>query len=226
MTRILIIDDDTTFSSQIAGLLNQQGFATEQCYDGEQGLVKALAEQFDLILLDVLLPSINGFSILKQLRRVKETPVMMLTACGNEDERIEGYQRGADDYMPKPCNFIEMLLRVEALLRRSLGLKEKSDKRQLSVDALKLNRTELSVRYDGHEIELTPIQFRLLWLLVENQRDTLSKPFLYQAVLERTFSRYDRSLDMHISRIRKKLVNAGMAADRLTTQHGKGYCFL
>jgi two-component system response regulator PfeR len=225
MTRILIIEDDKTFANQVAGLLSQNGFCIEQCHDGEQGLIKALAECFDLILLDVLLPTLNGFSILTQIRSVKQTPIIMMTACGAEAERIEGYQKGADDYLPKPCNFTEMLLRIDALLRRSIGVQERNDQRELSIDALVLNRSVLSVHYNGQSIELTPIQFRLLWLLVEHQNDVLSKPFLYQMVLERPYSRYDRSMDMHLSRIRKKLVSAGMAADRLVTQHGKGYCF-
>ena len=224
--RILIIEDDITLNDQLAGLLTDQGFTIEQCHDGHQGLMTALSEKFDLILLDVLLPTMNGFSVLNKLRKIRQTPVMMLTACGAEEERIEGYSKGADDYLPKPFNFTELLLRIDALLRRSLGLLNgRQQKQQLVVDNLVLSKVKQEVVYAGQLIAMTPIQFRLLWVLVEHQNEVLSKPYLYQLVLERAFSRYDRSLDMHLSRVRRKLIDVGMDADRFSTVHGKGYCF-
>lgn len=225
--RILIIEDDITLSDQVARLLENKGFNIQQSFDGQKGLLTALQESFDLILLDLLLPSLDGFSILNQLRQVKHTPVMMITACGAEQERIEGYRKGADDYLPKPFNFTEMMLRVEALLRRSHRQTEHTGQTtQLNVDELKLNRRKQQVFFDAEEVELTPIQFKLLWVMLENQREVMSKAFLYQSVLDRPFSRYDRSLDMHISRVRKKLVEAGMPPERLVTLHGKGYRFI
>ncbi|GAA6184425.1 response regulator transcription factor [Aliiglaciecola sp. NS0011-25] len=225
--RILIIEDDMTLSDQIARLLEEKGFATEQCLDGKKGMLTAIHRSFDLILLDVLLPSLNGFSVLNQLRKVKQTPVMMITACGAEQERIEGYRKGADDYLPKPFNFTEMMLRVEALLRRSHLQSERANQStQLKVDELYLDRNKQQVIFANEHVELTPIQFRLLWILLENQNEVMSKAYLYQSVLYRAFSRYDRSLDMHVSRIRKKLVDAGMSPERLATIHGKGYRFI
>ncbi|MCQ8847881.1 response regulator transcription factor [Alteromonas stellipolaris] len=224
--RILIIEDDITLSDQVARLLKEKGFTTTQCLDGQKGLLAALQESFDLILLDILLPSLNGLAVLNQIRKVKHTPVMMITASGAEQERIEGYRKGADDYLPKPFNFTEMMLRIEALLRRSqrdaIPPKQAS---QLIVDELQLNRIKQDVRFSGHDVELTPIQFKLLWVLLENHHEVMTKAFLYQSVLNRPFSRYDRSLDMHISRVRKKLVEAGMPPERLSTLHGKGYRF-
>ena len=176
---------------------------------------------------EAALPKLNGFEILNRLRKTHQTPVMMLTACGAEEERITGYSRGADDYVPKPFNFTELVLRIEALLRRSRGSHDtRSDLDTMEVGKLRLDRTSLSVVYGDVDVSLTQIQFRLLWVLVLHQGEALSKPYLYQVVLEKEFSRYDRSLDMHLSRVRRKLVNAGMAADRLQTVHGKGYCFL
>lgn len=224
--RILIIEDDSTLSSQVARLLEKKGFRIEQCLDGQKGLLCALQESFDLILLDVLLPSLNGFSVLNQIRRVKQTPIMMITACGAEQERIEGYRKGADDYLPKPFNFTEMMLRIEALLRRSQHREEPVTKMtELTIDKLRLNRIKQQVFFAECEVELTPIQFRLLWVLIENRNEIMSKAFLYHSVLDRPFSRYDRSLDMHLSRVRKKLVEAGMSPERLLTMHGKGYRF-
>ena len=225
-TKILIIEDDITLNKQIAALLKDRGFDVYQCHDGNQGLVTALRERFDLILLDVLLPNLNGFSLLSQLRKRKQTPVIMVTACGAEQERIKGYSNGADDYMPKPFSFVEMMLRIEALLRRSLHVKSNEITRNsIVVDEITLDRRNLKANFAGKALDLTSTQFKLLWVLLENQNEVLSKPLLYQTVLERSFSRYDRSLDMHMSRVRKKLIEAGMSPTRLATQHGKGYLF-
>lgn len=224
---ILVVEDDHTLNGQIASLLESRGYHTHQCYEGEGALMSALSQRFDLILLDVLLPRLDGFELLDRLRKTRQTPVMMLTACGAEEERILGYSRGADDYIPKPFSFTELLLRIEVLLRRTLGsLDQRADPDELTVGSLELNRSTLTVSFAGQPVPLTQIQFRLLWVLVLHQGEALSKPYLYQVVLEKEFSRYDRSLDMHLSRVRRKLVGAGMAADRLQTVHGKGYCFL
>lgn len=169
-----------------------------------KGLFAALQQSFDLILLDILIPSLDGLSVLNQLRKTKQTPVMMITASGAEQERIEGYRTGADDYLPKPFNFTEMLLRIEALLRRSSrDVAAHSQPSKLQIGDLRLNRVNQGVNIGQLTLELTPIQFKLLWTLAENQGEILSKAFLYQCVLDRPFSRYDRSLDMHLSRVRK-----------------------
>ena len=224
--KILIIEDDITLSDQITKLLSEKGYNIEQHYDGEKGLLAALRDSFDLILLDRLLPSLDGLTLLNTLRNRKQTPVMMITASGAEQERIEGYQKGADDYLPKPFNLKEMLVRIEALLRRSTPDSEHYfNTGDITAGSLFLNRARQEVYFNEQHLELTPIQFKLLWFLVENKGEILSKPFLNQCVLERAFSRYDRSLDMHISRVRKKLIECGMAPERLTTVHGKGYRF-
>ncbi|EGM76011.1 response regulator with CheY-like receiver domain and winged-helix DNA-binding domain protein [Rheinheimera sp. A13L] len=225
-SRILIIEDDLTLSAQVAELLQGKGFKTQQCQDGEQGLVAALQQNFDLILLGVLQPDMNGFSILEQLRKVKQTPVMMVTAQGAEQERIQGYSSGADDCLSKPFNFTELLVRIEALLRRSFGYSKPSvPGNSLKVDQIQLNRSTQQAEFAGTRLSFTPVQFKLLWVLLQNKQQVLSKPLLYQTVLGRPFSRCDRSLDMHMSRVRKKLEEAGMQPDRLVTVHGKGYCF-
>jgi len=224
-TKVLIIEDDQSLNKQLTEILQDKGFVITQCFDGESGLAQALATKFDLVLLDVLLPKLDGFSVLKRLRSSRSTPVMMLTACGAEEERIKGYSRGADDYLPKPFNIQELMLRIDALLRRTMANQNTAFKSpQLSADLLSLNRSDLSVHYDGQSLTFTTIEFNLLWTLLENKGEVLTKPYLYQVVLEREFSRYDRSLDMHLSRVRRKLVDNGMFADRLKTVHGKGYC--
>ncbi|MFW5824184.1 MAG: response regulator transcription factor, partial [Marinobacter sp.] len=185
---ILVVEDDPTLNGQIARLLEGKGYRIHQCYDGEGALISALSRRFDLILLDVLLPRRNGFDVLDRLRKTRKTPVMMLTACGAEEERIRGYSCGADDYVPKPFSFTELLLRIEALLRRTLGsTDQRADPDELAVGGLVMNRSTLAVTFDGQPIELTPIQFRLLWVLVLHQGEALSKPYLYQLVLEKEF---------------------------------------
>lgn len=220
---ILIIEDDLYLGQQISQLLKTKGLHSELCHDGEQGLLNALNTPYDLVLLDVMLPSMDGLKVLNLLRKERHTPVMMLTALGAEEDRIKGLSFGADDYLPKPFNFTEMSLRVDALLRRTGRNCTKDIDLKLVDESLELNRTEQSVAYLSNQIELTPIQFRMLWLLVENKGEVLTKAFLSQLALGKAFSRYDRSLDMHLSRIRKKLINAGMPNEHLSTVHGKGY---
>ena len=179
-TRILIVEDDATLSEQITQLLQSRGFDTRHESDGNAGLQAVLEENFDLVLLDIRLPSLNGLSLLNQLRQIKQTPVMMITASGAEQERIEGYRKGADDYLPKPFNFTEMMLRIDALLRRSKTLNDSgTQKSEIIVDVLYLNRIQQVTKYHSRLLEFTPIQFKLLWMLVDNKGETLSKAFLY-----------------------------------------------
>jgi two-component system response regulator PfeR len=223
---ILIVEDDKVLSDQLAELLRDKGFVIDQCHDGQQGLLYALKKKFDLILLDVLLPTLSGFAVLNALRKTDQTPVMMLTACGAEQERIEGYSKGADDYLPKPFNLMELMLRIDVLLRRSRHILANTNLPSLlTLNGLVLNKTKQSIVYHEQPVILTPIQFRLLWSLTQSQNEVLSKPYLYLTVLAKSFSQYDRTLDMHVSRIRKKLVEAGMPSERLVTVHGKGYRF-
>lgn len=225
--KILIAEENTHLNEQLAGELTARGYRVVQSYQGDQALVAALEQRVDIILLGALLPELDGFDVLQRLRKTCQIPVMMLTACDAEDERIQGYLRGADDCLSKPYSVIELSLKIEALLRRTRGnVDYRSEPQSLSVGELQLDRQIMEVSFQACSVSLTPIQFRLLWILVLHQREPLSKPYLYQVVLEKEFSRYDRSLDMHLSRIRRKLVKAGVASDRLQTIHGKGYCFL
>jgi len=212
LARILIVEDDRTLATQLGELLRGQGYATSACHLGESGLETALREAPDLLLLDVMLPDVNGFSVLRRLREQQQTPVIMLTACGAEEERIRGLRHGADDYLPKPFNITELQLRIDAVLRRTRPQEH-------------LDRHAQQARVAGCDLTLTPLQFRLLWLLVSHRGEALSKPYLYRMALEREYSQYDRSLDMHVSRIRRRLAEAGLGADRLQTLHGRGYAF-
>lgn len=224
--KVLIIEDDRTLNNQINQLLEEQGYETDQRFEGRQGLVSALSKSYDLVLLDVLLPDIDGFEILSKLREKRQTPVMMLTACGAEEERITGYSNGADDYLAKPFNVKELLLRIEAILRRTRLFNESQVERDiLETSAFALDRKTHRVFHHEAELTLTPMEFKVLWTLVKSRGDVLSKPYLYKSVLNREFSRYDRSLDMHLSRVRRKLSNEGIDASHIETVHGEGYCY-
>lgn len=224
---ILIIEDDVTLLEQLRALLRDHGLWTEAESRGEAGLARALTEDFGLILLDVRLPDTSGFDVLRRLRMRRQTPVIMLTACGAEEERIRGLRHGADDYLSKPFNLTELQLRIEAVLRRTqvTGSTPGAQPPTLELDGLRLERVMQRVSVHGQPVRLTPLQFRLLWYLVAHRGEALTKPYLYRAVLEREYSRYDRSLDMHVSRIRRRLADAGLMVDRLLTVHGRGYVF-
>jgi two-component system response regulator PfeR len=222
-TRILIVEDDTVLNAQLAELLRGKSYGVDQCYDGDDGLLMAAKNQHQLILLDVMLPRRDGYSLLNILRKDCQTPVMMLTAKGAEEERIKGYTHGVDDFLSKPFNSTELLLRIEAILRRCQP-DEIVKQHSLALDGLQINRVEHSVFANQKLLELTPIQFKLLWKLLLHQGEVLSKAFLYQTVLNKTFGEHDRSLDMHLSRVRRKLMVADWRGERLQTVHGKGYC--
>ena len=226
LAEVLIIEDDQVLSAQLGELLRLQGYAVRLSLLGESGLAMALADAPDLVLLDVMLPDLNGFSVLRRLREQQQTPVIMLTACGAEEERIRGLRHGADDYLAKPFNLTELQLRIDAFLRRTRSAETRPTQPSLlEVDTLVLDRRRLHARVGDHDLALTPLQFRLLWQLLLQRGEVLSKPYLYRVVFEREHSGYDRSLDMHISRIRRRLADAGLAADRLQTLHGRGYSF-
>lgn len=222
--KILLVEDDALLNDQLTALLTKQHYQVTNLNCGALALSTLSQHQFDLVILDINLPEVDGFGLLNYIRAHSTTPVIMLTAFGAEEHRIRGLQYGADDYISKPCNFTEVSLRIEAILRRSGFNANASSNRYLEHCELKLDRHEYEVTVSGcRKVTLTPIQFKLLWTLVQNHGSVQSKPYLYQMVLEREFSPYDRSLDMHLSRIRKSLVNLGMPQDRIQTMHGKGY---
>lgn len=223
---ILIVEDDVELNNQMTELFVSKGYKVEQSFCGEDGLVKALSSQHQLILLDVMLPKRDGFSVLKMLRKSCSTPVIMVTAKGAEQEKIEGFYQGADDYVSKPFNPVELMLRIEALLRRSHSVLQEEQLRELELEGLSINLLDQSVLVDDQQLDFTPIQFKLLWELVLHRGDVLSKAFLYQRVLNKNLGEHDRSIDMHLSRVRRKLNDANWQGKRILTSHGKGYCLV
>ena len=209
---ILIVEDDDVVNELISENLQARGYQITACRDGKSAIELALVGHFDLIVLDIMLPHLSGLEVLKRLRQNKDTPVLMLTALGNEQERIEGLKTGADDYLSKPFNITELILRIDAVLRRfhynANQLDNKSKHFQLIADRVP---------------DLTSSELDIIKYLLNNITKPLTKAYLYQVVLNKEFGRYDRTLDMHISNIRKKFKAAGVAENVIKTVRGKGY---
>ena len=227
MNRILIIDDDEELCELVSEFLNVEGFEVESANDGEAGLRKALQSEHDLVILDVMLPTRNGFDVLRELRRTSKIPVLMLTARGEDTERIVGLEAGADDYLPKPFNPRELTARLRAILRRAEITEEAklSEEDRFQVGDVEVKISARSATKGGENLGLTSVEFDLLAMLLKNAGTIVRKEDLSEQVLERRLSPYDRSLDMHVSNLRKKLDAHGSAEERIKTIRSAGYIY-
>ncbi|UJF22448.1 response regulator [Shewanella sp. OMA3-2] len=225
MNRILLIDDDAGLSELLTQLLEMEGFAVSQAYDGQEGLTKALQTDFDLILLDVMLPQLGGFEVLKGIRKRKQTPILMLTARGDEIDRVIGLEIGADDYLPKPFNDRELIARIRAILRRASNA-EQSANDAIQVGDLRLDPKRQEVYCNEQLIILTSTEFSLLLNLLANSGELVTKESLSESVLGKKLMPFDRSLDMHLSNLRKKLPERKDGRTRVKTLRGKGYIWI
>ncbi|MPT17530.1 two-component system response regulator PfeR [Ectopseudomonas oleovorans] len=220
--RILAVEDDPLLASHLQSHLIGCGFDVTLSHDGSEGLHLAESEDFDLILMDILLPGTNGLEALQRLRERRSVPVLLMSALGDEQNRIAGFSRGADDYLPKPFSLGELSVRVEAILRR-VAYERREQQPSGPDDALQFDEGRSDVAFSGKWVGLTPSEYRVLELLWRHQDEALSKPFLYQQALRRAYALHDRSLDMHVSHIRRKLQAVGYEAMRVDTVWGKGY---
>ncbi len=227
MNKILIIDDDEELCELVSEYLTVEGFATESVNDGESGLERAASGNYDLAILDVMLPKMNGFEVLRELRKRSDVPILMLTARGDDMERIVGLESGADDYLPKPFNPRELAARLRAILRRvSAGEDaEGTESERISVGDVELSATSRSVKLEGEEVGLTSVEFDLLAALLQEAGKVIRKEDLSENVLERKLSPYDRSLDMHISNLRRKLGPRPDGGERIKTVRSVGYIY-
>jgi two-component system response regulator PfeR len=225
---ILAIEDDPVLGAYVHDQLGRCGFQVTWCQNGREGLALAQAGQFDVVLMDILLPGMNGLDVLQHLRERTAVPVIMMSALGAEADRISGFRRGADDYLPKPFSVDELRVRVEAILRRVALERQRAAGSGVPVGqaeqgGLVFDELASDVRHAGQPAGLTPSEFRLLETLDRHAEEALSKAFLYQHVLQRGYSQHDRSLDMHVSQIRRKLKAIGYQARQVRTVWGKGY---
>jgi two-component system, OmpR family, response regulator CpxR len=219
--RILLIDDDAELCSLLARFLKREGFTVSFEHEGHRGLERALEGEADLIVLDVMLPGIDGFEILRRLRRESKVPVMMLTARGEDVDRIIGLELGADDYLPKPFNPRELAARIRAILRRYEPRPADAAGR-LEVNGVALDPGTREVWANGHPVELTTFEFDILEMLMRAAGRVLSRDALMENFYNRKATPFDRSIDMHISHLRKKL-EAGSTL--IKTIRGIGYQF-
>jgi two-component system response regulator CpxR len=224
MERILVIDDDVELCHLIGEYLRAEGFATEYVHDGENGLKKATAGEYVLAVLDVMLPGINGFEVLRRVRATSRLPVLLLTARGEDVDRIVGLEIGADDYLPKPFNPRELVARIRAVLRRTRGEAGSPAPDLVSVGDVELDPATRTVRLEGKPVDLTSVEFNLLEVLLREAGHVVPRERLVNAVLSRKFSPFDRSIDMHVSKVRKKLGDTEND-EHIKTVRGVGYIF-
>ena len=228
---ILLIDDDRELSSLLVDYLGQHNFTVHCCFDGKSGLEQAFNSKFDLILLDVMMPNLDGFEVLKALGSQHKTPILMLTAKGDNSDRIKGLELGADDYLAKPFHHKELLARINAILRRILITQSNDQKAGLhqdiilSVNNVQLNHATREVSCHEQVIELTGTEYHILTLLMEQQGNIVNKEYLSEQVLGRKLSPFDRSIDVHVSNIRRKLLPV-CQNEKIKTIRGAGYLFL
>jgi two-component system response regulator CpxR len=218
---ILLVDDDTELCSLLGEFLQREGFTVDCEHEGQRGLERAGEAGIDLVVLDVMLPGMDGFEILRQLRVKSKVPVMMLTARGEDVARIVGLELGADDYLPKPFNPRELVARIRAILRRYEPRPAASSGR-LEVNGVTLDPGTREVFSGGMRVELTAFEFDILELLMRSAGHVLSRDRLMENFYNRKATPFDRSIDMHISHLRKKLENGESA---IKTIRGVGYQF-
>ncbi len=217
---ILIADDDTELCELLSEYLGQEGFDVRLAFDGEQALVESRRPGIDAMVLDIMMPRMNGIDVLRSLRKDSDLPVIMLTARGDDLDRIIGLELGADDYLAKPANPRELLARIRAVLRRASS---HSTVAVLEVDDLQLNQAGRDLRRDGELMDLTSTEFSILRLLLQRNGEVVEKKDLYLAALGREPVAYDRSIDMHVSNLRRKLGPAVNGGERIETIRGIGY---
>ncbi|MCP5240024.1 MAG: response regulator transcription factor [Zoogloeaceae bacterium] len=222
MSKILLVDDDVELSTMLGEYLEQEGFEVGIRHDGESGAAEALSGGYDMVVLDVMMPRLNGVEALRRIRAESAMPVLMLTAKGDDVDRIIGLELGADDYVPKPCTPRELVARIRAILRRS-GNERGSESGVMVVGPLSLWPERRTAEWAGAQLELTSTEFNLLEVLARNAGRVVSKSDLSEQALGRPLTRFDRSIDVHMSSIRHKLGPRADGQSWIMTVRGMGY---
>jgi DNA-binding response OmpR family regulator len=229
LEQVLIVDDDVGLCELLTDFLAPEGFRAESANDGEMGLERACSGIYDLIVLDVMLPGINGFEVLRCLRTKVNTPVIMLTARGEEIDRIVGLEIGADDYLSKPFNPRELVARIRAILRRARQGRDGSTilpkPKKILIGDIEMQTGTRLVYRSGERIDLTAVEFSILEILLSRAGQLMPREELISVVLGRSPYAYDRSIDVHISRLRKKLGHEVSGVERIKTIRSAGYLY-
>ncbi len=227
MTSILLIDDDTGLLSLLSAYLTQEGFVVTTASDGALGATEALSGRHAIVVLDVMMPQLNGIAVLRRIRRESTLPVLMLTARGDDSDRILGLELGADDYVSKPCTPRELVARLRAILRRiKLGAAPGRSVDPMTCGALTMWPEQRRAEWCGEPLKLTSTEFSLLELLLRQAGRPVTKAALSEHALGRLIARHDRSVDVHLSSVRRKLGALPDGRSRIQAVHRHGYQFL
>jgi len=226
--RILIVDDDVELCELVGQYLKSQGFQIEAVHDGSLGLERSVSGAYSLIILDVMLPGIRGFEVLRRIRAKSAVPVIMLTAHGDDVDRIVGLEIGADDYLPKPFNPRELAARIHAVLRRTVGGPPANTQAPASIllDDIRLDTRARAAHHKACDVELTSAEFELLALFFKSPGQVISREELVKGALGRDAEPSDRSLDVHISNLRKKLGTCADGTERIRAIRNVGYIYV
>ncbi|HEY3099082.1 MAG TPA: response regulator transcription factor [Methylomirabilota bacterium] len=227
VTRVLLVDDDAELAELVGEYLAREGFSLEAEVDGTRAIDRVAAGDHQLVVLDVMLPGVNGFDVLRSIRASSHIPVLMLTARGDEVDRIVGLELGADDYLSKPFNPRELVARIRAVLRRTQPEARAAGERadRLTVDDVVVDLGRRLVRRGGVAVELTAVEFALLELLMRAAGSVVRRDDLARGALGRNLLPFDRSIDVHVSRVRKKLGPRPDGGERITTLRAVGYLY-
>jgi len=227
-TRILVVDDDVELCELVDQYLHSQGFQVDAVHDGSLGVERALSGTYSLVILDVMLPGIRGFEVLRQIRAKSALPVIMLTAHGDDVDRIVGLELGADDYLPKPYNPRELAARIHAVLRRTAASPAKDLLTPVTIllDDIRLDTRARVARHNTRDVELTSAEFELLALFFKSPGQVLSRDDLVKSALGRELEPSDRSLDVHVSNLRKKLGPCPDGTERIRAIRNVGYVYV
>ncbi|HJV50223.1 MAG TPA: response regulator transcription factor [Noviherbaspirillum sp.] len=226
MAKVLLIDDDAELVELLKEYLEQDGFEVAAAHDGQSGLTQALGGTFEIAVLDVMMPRMNGVETLRHLRAQSHLPVLMLTARGDDTDRILGLELGADDYVPKPCTPRELSARIRAILRRTQSQSAGQTEQHLAVGALQMWPEQRRAQWDGVALDLTSTEFNLLEVLVRHAGRPVSKNDLSEKGLGRPLARFDRNIDVHLSSLRHKLGTLKDGRSCIQTVHRLGYQFI
>jgi DNA-binding response OmpR family regulator len=226
--RLLLIDDDTKFCRLIGDYLARYGYEVHPVHSGPEGLQLALAQSWSAVVLDVMLPGMDGFEVLRRLREQHDMPVLMLTALGDETERIVGLEIGADDYLPKTSSPRELLARLRAVLRRAIRPKsgDAPIKPEIVVGPLTINAAARVATLEGERLTLTPVEFELLVVLAQSRGRVKTREELINEIRDRNYEVYDRSVDVHISALRRKLRDDPKSPRFIRTVRAAGYMLI
>src|SRR6266481_645384 len=226
MQQILVVDDDIELCELVAEYLEPEGYKVEAVHQGPEGVTRSLSGDHALVVLDYMLPGLNGFEVLRQIRAHSSLPVVMLTARGDDVNRIVGLQMGADDYLPKPFNPMELVARINAVLRRTQAEPDQQTVLEVViVGDIEMDKRTRAVRREGQPIELTAVEYSLLEKLLQAPGRILEREELVKDVLHRELSPFDRSIDTHVSNLRKKLGHTVNGVERIKTVRSVGYIY-